>query len=293
MNPAKRPAVVIMMAVVPLLAFAIWLSARSTTFQGGAPALVWAECAPEQVEILILGTYHFAQVSETDDILRPERQQELAELLDVLENFRPDRVAVEHPYVSRDGLDSLYRQTLETPADSLRYRNETVQIGFRLARRLGHETVYPVDVPMNLWHDSIAVYDSVYPGSRSHLRSRWNIRYDRRTGVGEFSGLPLAEVFRYLNTDLPPAESELYGNFLPLVEDDVYAGALKLRPWYDRNLRIVQNLFRALEEDDDRLLLVIGHSHLRVLKQMLDMTPQLCPVDPLEFLPAADARQDT
>lgn len=289
----KKTAAAVLITGIPLLGLTAWLSARPTTFQGGAPPLVWAECAPEQVEILILGTYHFDQVSDTDDILRPERQQELAALLDALENFRPDRVAVEHPYVRRDGLDSLFRQTLETPADSLRYRNEIVQIGFRLARRLDHETVYPVDVRMNLWHDSIAVYDSVYPGSRSRLRSRWNVRHDRRTGVGEFSGLPLAEVFRYLNTDLPPAESEMYGNFLPLVEDDVYAGALKLRPWYDRNLRIVQNIFRSLEVDDDRLLLVIGHSHLRVLKQMLDMTPQLCAVDPLEFLPAADARQDT
>jgi len=68
------------------------------------------------------------------------------------------------------------------------------------------------------------------------------------------------------------------------VEDEVYAGALKLRPWYDRNLRIVQNLFRVADPAGDRVLLVIGAGHLRLLKQILEMTPQLCAVSALPVL---------
>lgn len=52
----------------------------------------------------------------------------------------------------------------------------------------------------------------------------------------------LADFLEAGNLDQPPANAETYRRFLPLVEGDVYAGALKLRPWYDRNLRIVQNL---------------------------------------------------
>jgi hypothetical protein len=74
---------------------------------------------------------------------------------------------------------------------------------------------------------------------------------------------------------------------MPLVEGDVYAGTLKLRPWYDRNLRIVQNFFRILEEDDDRLLLIIGGSHVPVIRHIIDATPQLCAVESMPVITAA------
>lgn len=264
-----------------LLGLTVWLAARPTIVQAGAPALVWAECQPEQVEILILGTFHFAQQQEID-ILRPDGQEQLARLLTQLEKFAPDKIAVEYPYARNDDLNSEYRRYLEQPADSLTSRNEIAQIGFRLARRLGHDRVFGVDVPMNLWHDSIQVFDEQYPEARTRLRRKWNVQYP--PSPEPETGVSLAEILRTLNKDLPPANSEMYARFLPLVEGDIYAGALKLRPWYDRNLRIVQNFFRVLEEDDDRLLLVIGAGHLRVLKQILELTPQFCPVDALPYI---------
>jgi hypothetical protein len=96
--------------------------------------------------------------------------------------------------------------------------------------------------------------------------------------------MSIAQILAILNEDEVPGNSEMYGGFLPLVEEEVYAGALKLRPWYDRNLRIVQNLFRIADPADERLLLVIGSGHLRVLKQILELTPQLCPVSALPTL---------
>lgn len=275
-------------AVLFLLAITAYLLGRPTTIEGGAAPLVWAECRPEQNEVLLLGTFHFAQATDHVDVLEPERQVELAGILDGLEGFSPDRIAVEYPRARTARLDTAYRAYLERPADSVDSRNEILQVGFRLARRLGHDRVHAVDVPMNLWHDSIAVFDERWPDSREGLRRRWDVRY-ADPGFEALARRPLAEIFRVLNTDAPPSEGQLYGNFLPLVEEDVYAGALKLRPWYDRNLRIVQNLFRVLEPEEESVLLVIGHSHLRVLKQMLELTPQLCPVDPLTFLPRVGA----
>jgi hypothetical protein len=83
---------------------------------------------------------------------------------------------------------------------------------------------------------------------------------------------------------MPAANWQMYGGFLPLVKDDFYVGALKLRPWYDRNLRILQNLFRVTDPSDEHVLLIIGTGHLRILKQMLEMTPQVCPVSALPLL---------
>ncbi|HEX6134781.1 MAG TPA: DUF5694 domain-containing protein [Longimicrobiales bacterium] len=100
------------------------------------------------------------------DILGPERQADLGRLLDELEKFAPDKVTVEFPYARNDELHTQYARYLEVAENGLRSRNEIHRVGFRLARRLGHDRVYGVDVPMNLWHDSIQIFDDEYPRAR-------------------------------------------------------------------------------------------------------------------------------
>lgn len=245
-----------------------------------AAPLVWADCQPGQVQILLLGTFHFDQ-SRDVDVLEAHRQSELREVIERLALWAPTRIAVEYPHAEQADLDSLFHDYVRRDGPGAS-RNEIAQIGFRLAERLGHRRVHAVDTPMNLWHDSIQVFDDRWPTLRDQLRARWPLRMvseDQDPG-----GSTLAEILRALNADAPPGNSDMYAGFLPLVEDDVYAGALKLRPWYDRNLRIVQNLFRVSTPNDDRVLLVIGAGHVRVLKQIMEITPQLCPVSALPVL---------
>lgn len=268
------------------LIFAPSVAAQRPAAVEAAP-LVWPTCAPGQVEVLILGTVHFAQ-SSAIDVASPDRQKELRTVLARLTRWEPTAVAVEYPAASQAQLDSAFHAYLARPESDVRSRNEISQVGFRVARRSGHDRVYAVDVPMNLWNDSIQVFDDRWPRSRDSLRTRWPLRYDRdgvRSGGGS-----LLEILTRLNEDAVPGNSEMYAAFLPLVEEDVYAGALKLTPWYDRNLRIVQNLFRVSDPHTGRVLLVIGAGHLRVLKQMIEFTPQLCPVSANTVLgrPASD-----
>lgn len=266
------------------VAFAVGAAAGfagcTTNLQNGPPPQALSSCQPEQVQVLILGTFHFAQQDELD-ILSPDRQEEIDQLLNQLAAFAPNKVTVETAYERNGRLNASYQRYLEAPEGSLGSAGETAQIGFRLARRLGHDRVFGVDVPMTLWHDSIQVFDDQYPGARQRLRSRWNVQYPSAPKPN--AELPLPQLLRPWNTGAPPAMPE-YGRFMPLVEGDVYAGALKLRPWYDRNLRIVQNFFRVLEPEDDRLFMVVGGSHVPVLRHIIDMTPQLCAIDPLPYL---------
>lgn len=245
------------------------------------PAQGIAACQRGQVQVLMLGTFHFSQ-QDAIDILAEDRQVQLTAILDRLSEFEPDVVAVEAPYSRNDELDASYQRYLDAPEGALTSKNEVGQIGFRLARRLGHEHVYGVDVPMKLWHDSIQIFDDEYPRSRERLRRRWSQQWPDGPDLREEESL--AQLIRAWNTDPLPGMPE-YGRFMPLVEGEVYAGALKLRPWYDRNLRIVQNFFRVLDSDDERLFMVVGASHLPVLRHIVSMTPQLCVVDPLPYLP--------
>jgi hypothetical protein len=105
----------------------------------------WAQ-SDARPEILVLGTYHMANPGhdlhnmQADDVLAPKRQQEMAQLIEVLKKFHPTKIAIESEGNHRVEQYSDYvggRYTLSS--------NEIEQIGFRLAKELGHPTVYPVD----------------------------------------------------------------------------------------------------------------------------------------------------
>ena len=65
---------------------------------------------------------------------------------------------------------------------------------------------------------------------------------------------------------------------------DQYAGADLLTSWYKRNLRIVTNIHRSVDDDDERVLLMMGAGHNRILWDLVDTSPLLCRVDPRPLL---------
>src|SRR6266576_3222116 len=105
--------------------------------------------APARAEVLVLGVYHMSNPGhdifnmQADDVLAPKRQAEIAQVMAVLKRFQPTKIAVERDpgdnRLSKDYADYLAGKHELT-------RNEIEQLGFRLAKELGHKTVYPVDV---------------------------------------------------------------------------------------------------------------------------------------------------
>ena len=105
--------------------------------------------APARAEVLVLGVYHMSNPGhdifnmQADDVLAPKRQAEIAQVIAVLKNFHPTKVAVEGE-VGDDSIPKRYADYLAGKHELT--RNEIEQIGFRLAKELTHKTVYPVDV---------------------------------------------------------------------------------------------------------------------------------------------------
>src|SRR5438034_5903488 len=105
--------------------------------------------APARAEVLVLGVYHMSNPGhdifnmQADDVLAPKRQAEIAQVMAVLKRFQPTKIAVERDpgdnRLSKDYADYLAGKHELT-------RNEIEQLGFRLAKELGHKAVYPVDV---------------------------------------------------------------------------------------------------------------------------------------------------
>ncbi|MCU0646611.1 MAG: hypothetical protein MUF00_01335 [Gemmatimonadaceae bacterium] len=102
-----------MPAVRPLLLAC--LAARALDAQAperptGFPAV----CGSQEVQVLLLGTYHFANPGRdvvalaVDDVLQPSRQAQLDELTARLAAWAPDRIAVEWPISFTDSARARY-----------------------------------------------------------------------------------------------------------------------------------------------------------------------------------------
>lgn len=69
--------------------------------------------------------------------------------------------------------------------------------------------------------------------------------------------------------------------------EDRYVGARLLTGWYERNLRIAENLRLVADDTDaDRLIIAVGLAHVHVLRHLLGNVPLLCPVTPIPVLAA-------
>jgi hypothetical protein len=123
-----------------------WLALVGGMLVAGSAATA---AGPAKPALLILGVPHFPNPGRDTvnvrvaDVTTPERQREIAAVVDRLAAFRPTRVAVEWPADAQAELDRRYadyrtgRRVLSA--------NERDQIGLRLAARLGLSCVDAVD----------------------------------------------------------------------------------------------------------------------------------------------------
>lgn len=262
------------------------------------PGGPWPEPEPGQVVVVLLGVAHLANPGndefnlEVDDVLAPGRQRELETLAERLAAWDPDRVAVEWPRERQATVDEAYAayraDDLGDPPGDLERRNEVVQIGFRVADRLGHGRVAAVDhkLPMDahLGEDddvSLGAFpppDAVeYPLVDPQAELREQHERLAEDTVPEFLASLNREPALRTNGALTFA-----AGFHAEGED--HPGARLLTAWYERNLRIAENLWRALDDGDARVLLPVGSAHVRPLRQVLDEAPMFCPASPLGLL---------
>lgn len=236
----------------------------------------WAQ-ADARPEILVLGTYHMANPGhdihnmQADDVLLPKRQQEVAQLIEVLKRFHPTKIAIEADIGSQ--------RTGQEYSDYLagKYtlsRNEINQIGYRLAKELGHKAVYPIDV------------DGEFPWQRVVNYSKANGRAEELDAInagwgtlvkeaGDFlQSHTILETLQFMNSDSRVAKDVgLYYAAVRFGDPLEYAGPDLLAAWYQRNIRIYSNLVKLIESPNDRILVIYGAGHLGWLRQDIANDP--------------------
>jgi hypothetical protein len=257
---------------------AVLASAAPVFAQAPAGAPLAGAPAP-RAEVLVLGVYHMANPGrdifnmKADDVLAPRRQAEIAELVAVLKKFAPTKVAVEADFYD-EAVAKRYGDYVAGKHELS--RNETEQVGFRLAKELGHTTVYPVDVDGDFPFLRLMNYAKGAGRSQELDALRAEVGAMVKAQDAYLASHSILETLLYMNEDEKVARDVgFYYRQAHVGEPGDWAGADLVADWFRRNVRIYANLAGLADSPKERVLAIFGAGHLGWLRQDVANDPTL------------------
>lgn len=251
--------------------------------------------------IMILGSPHLAGWGEikVDDMRTPKRQAQLQQLTDLLVHFQPTKIAVEVDHLDTD-LQTEYDAYLK---DNFQLEcHEIHQVGFRLAKQMGHSKIYCVDYWP--WPDRHPLFPDGFDWDLTGYRKFAKIHRQEHLLSLPSNKVPIAAeenlvdeliIDLYIRLNQPEWVRSTHLAFLRYSRirlGDEYPGANWLGYfWYPRNIKTFVNLTRITESADDRILLVIGAGHTYLIQQFLEESKDYIIESPLKYLKADAAEQ--
>jgi hypothetical protein len=248
----------------------------------------------KQPQVLLVGTFHFqyfnldvvkTAVDKQVNILSPEKQKEVQELVNYIARFKPTKIVIEgEPGDTTWG--NRYKRYLN--GKKVLGKNEIEQLGFRLAKQFKLDTLYGADAA-NIYDDLFMSKDSVaLRPTLLNIFSGWGDdykykcdkeickRYDSLQKYDEALNLKstLLNYFKYFNTDKCLARN--YGSYFNgdyFEQGDTRGADALAMGWYNRNLRIYRNIQKATTSSNDRILVLFGQGHVAILKQLFESDP--------------------
>jgi Family of unknown function (DUF5694) len=247
----------------------------------------------QATEVMILGTYHMANPGhdlhnlKADDVLVEKRQHELADISAALSKFKPTKVAVESSVDNgAPAKVAKYHDYLDGKlADS---RNETVQIGFRLAKQMKLPEVWGIDVDGDFPYEEVKKFaDNGHPQLARQLDEMGADVERMLKGLSDtLKDGTIAQGLRYMNEPRRIADdnSKFYRSMLLYGAGAEQPGAALLSAWQARNNAICARLVQ-LAKPDDRIVVVYGSGHAYLLRQCVSEMPGYKLIEANAYLP--------
>lgn len=228
-----------------------------------------------------MGVFHFDQADTSKiDVLDPRRQAEIERVVERLARFRPTRVLVEwQAYFQQAHVDSTYaryrRGQFRLP------RNETYQLGYRLAARAGLDRVHCADHAGYWLGDTVRVVAAKL-GQTALLNGTAPFTLpspEASLPRDSMAARPIGEQLRWLND--PRYQLWMHNGYINryarvgIVGEntsdprDNEAGADLVAEWYRRNIKIYREVLARTDYGRDRIVFFIGADHVHILKQLL------------------------
>lgn len=241
-------------------------------------------------EIALLGTFHFAGSNDMvsmkiEGLDSPERQDEIETLCKNLARLKPDKVILEYPF-GKQKLDSLYQEYKK--GNHRLSINERQQLGFRIAKMLGHAHIYVADHTMDIAFGPLMQYleengqmhtiDTLVNDANKKMRA-WEAVYNEGT---------LAKLLSEMNTtEADNANKNSYlevFNILGGTENN--SGVTVVSKWWERNFIIMKNI-DLITTPGDRALVIFGQGHTAILKDFYRSRTDVKLIDIMPYLGVA------
>jgi hypothetical protein len=250
------------------------------------------------IEVMVFGTVHMANPGadrhnvQVDDVLSPRRQAELETMTAALARFRPTKVVVERQADGPSFELPTYRSF--TPKALTEQRSEDVQIGFRLAAKLGHDKVYGFDERPGPGEPDYFPIGRVQAFAAANGKAEWlkAVSAPVRALMGRFVAEQPKRTIASLaaETNDPALIDRLHHStnteLLKLGDGDAQPGADLNAMWYLRNAKMFGKLTN-IAQPGDRVLVVVGAGHVYWLRHFASNTPGYRLAEPRPFLASA------
>lgn len=262
----------------------VYLSVSSLTAQ------ITAQNPSPKIKVYLLGTFHFSQTDSTYNVLDEKHQKSIHQLCQIIAQQQPDKVFIERQpeYEFQNKIDSLFTLFSKRKTGKLRAKNELVQVGFRVAKILGHKKVYQCDHPGR--------YGSLNSHSIQYAEAHNQMDYIDATARGTvmreddlvnedslMQHSTLLQYIQWINSDAVMNTSHAsYVSNYPLVgskdfynydDDDTLIGAELIADWYRRNIMIYTKMISQLTFDEKAIFLIMGGDHIPILKHLFESNP--------------------
>ena len=220
--------------------------------------------------IAILGTFHFAGSTsdaasmKVDDMKSEKRQQEILNLVELLAEYQPTKIILEHPYSSKK-LDSLYN--LYTQGKHSLYIGESQQVGFRLAKKLNHSNVYAADVKMNLPFEQLTSFLEKEGKMEQMQHMMGSLMSYMEVMQNKYDNGTISDFLAYMNTDeMDALNKNLYLEYInKMGSAKSPVGSEVVSIWWHRNFKIMRNI-DEIAQPNDRILVIFGQGHTAIFK---------------------------
>jgi len=148
--------------------------------------------------------------------------------------------------------------------------DEIDQIGFRLAKQLGHQPIYGVDSKLDMDFDRVMHFAEGH-GQAAALQKVVDTGEAFTKDIdAELAKSRITEVLRKMDSPGElPRNNELYMRMALIGGNSDYASADVVGQWYTRNLRIYANIRRPIHSPTERALVLFGQRHEFLLEQFI------------------------
>ena len=283
---------------IACLAFVVWTT--QSTYASGESNVVARFPDDRNSEVMVLGTFHFANVGEhhvinieSVDVTTPKRQNEIEALVRALAKYSPTIIALEWPSEQEEYLNVLYSQYLDGSWDSsgsellqLIERSEIFQVGFRLANVLSLDRVYAIDEMTRRPLDRMQKF-SEENGFHQFLDYRRSISKEIESIENErIRSSSLGHVILELSSiETAASDHSRYVEEVRFGDRDDQPGADVFVEWYRRNVLIFQNLYSITKgKIDERILVIYGAGHVFPLRELVTSSPDFHLIEVAQFL---------